>query len=324
MFIRNSTGREIICRRGDAELPSRGLSVRFANVMSYDCYHQGESSLQVEPEATCPVELRRALDATAWDGTSVTAVGSVRPPEQGLLMRQVALRVGAVARTLVARGPRHWVRRGQEWEPSAPAAWQPLSMCWTAAFGGSVQLDAGKDETSGLPRPAFTAMHPQNPDGKGFTPHDRPEGVELPRLELLEDQLTRFGDLPLPGCFAPLEPRLAAMASRPHLRHPLHETSYGSLLSPLHVAPGYVVFPWLAAGTRVELTGLNGALSLSIPAATVRVLASRPRGFGTGVRLRAIHLDADRRQVSCVWQHAFVTERRSLPDLEITLQDRMA
>lgn len=319
MFLHNHTDKPIVCRRGDVEVPDRGISLRFANVLSFDCYRSDGARWILDSSASCPVPLRRVLQAAAWDGTSLTAHGTVATPIHGQRTRAVRIQAGSVSRTLIATGPRSWLRQGRDYVPGPPAGWQPMTLCWSFAFGGSVEMPAGKDPHSGLPHPAFTAVHPQNPLGKGFTPHPTPDGTEPPRLELADEPLKRFGDLPLPGCFAPLGVELAGMAMRPHEHHPLRNTSHASMLGPAHVAPGYLVLRWQPPGTPIELTGVVRPLSFVIPTATVRI-EPRSRGNGkSGVRLRALHLDADDQTVTCIWQHALVTENRPLPDIDVAL-----
>jgi len=317
MFVRNPTDREIVCKRDHIDFEKHGVSLRFANVMTVDCYRLVNRSWRLATELPVPQALHACFNATAWDGTSVTASGAIAAPPRGKLAQRVGLRVGEIQRTLVARAARRWLRQRDKLVLGTDEEWQPMALDWSQAFGGSVEMPAGKDPISGLPRPAFVGMHPQNPIGKGFAPEDRAEGLELPRLELLEDQLTRFGELPIPGCFAACGGRLSGLTARIPEKHPLAMGSYRSLLAPHHVAPAFLIMPWLATGTQVHLNGVETELRFELPTSTLKVRARSKHPVRQGTRLRAINLDADAQSVTCVWQHAVVTKRATLPDLEI-------
>lgn len=276
---------------------------------------------ELEPhDGQPPAPLRRMLDTPVLAGLSVTVAGTIAPPASGSLARRVALDAGGQRRELVARGRRYWTTKGGSIVPSSPGEWETLTMDWGEAFGGGHEVRAKIDTTTGLPAPSHRARHPANPDGKGFyVDRDLAVGGEVPRLELLEQQLQRLGDYPFPGCFAPTPPGSALQApyGSGTERPPPDELRLAHLtILSQHVAPCFLVLDQLGPAHEVRTFGMLRDSSFAIPYPSSAVVAKgRARGERTGARLRAVHVDADRRTVSLVWQHTVLGGARDLPDL---------
>ncbi len=317
MFVHDRTGSKLTCRRADLPAPEGEPPRRFAVLMSCEAYDARSGAHAAGAEA--PPALAPALGAPVWEGTAVSVAGEVLPPGRGALARRVTLRVGSVERTLVGRGTRRWVRtRDGSLAPSAPEAWEPLDMSWAEALGGTEPVPAQRDAATGLPSPAYVAHHPQNFDGKGFVFREADAvGRELPRLELLEDQQASPAQPALPGCFAPCTPRQPGMGVVPTS----HPSSLGALKTELvvpYTAPGYLVFPWLAPGTRVATSGMTSDVVAEVAGPRIELRSRRPEsGAQYGVRLRAVHVDTHRGITFLVWQHTVLAAGRGLPDLEV-------
>lgn len=320
MFAINHTGEGIVCRHGEVGRAGEWPALRYATFMTSETYsRRADGKWERLPGEVLPGILQLAVDAPAWDGTSVTASGWIRPPERNHEARRVALTVGDREVVVVARGERRWVGRGGQLSIGPAAAWTPLRMQWEEAFGGTFDVPAGREERTGFPCPAFVGRHPQNPRGKGFYRSARDaEGKALPRLELLENQLSHFGELPTPGGFAPVPPECVGLSIRLPDSHPLASGSRHSVVAAHHLAPAYQILSWQPPGTRIVSRGFDSDFELVIPDPRVRVRPRRPtRKLRVGTRARLIHVDADSPRATVVWQHAAVTEREELPDLEI-------
>lgn len=319
MFVKNRTDIAVVCRRGELPAIEARAQQRFAAVMTTEAFKLGAGgALEPLPSEELPKELKAAAEAPLWDGTSVTLSGAIRAPERATLARRVELRVGGITRTIVARGRRVWTSSGTTLVPSRPGPWEPLAMRWEEAFGGKHPMAAGRDEATGLPAPEYTAMHPMNPIGKGFFMRARlAEGQEVARLELLEDQIQRFGQPVVPGCFAPCGPEVTGVRL-PLDGHASASGAYMTVLCAVHAAPAYLIFAWLVPGTEIEVRGMERDVRLSVVRSGARLRARRPgSGAKYGARLRAAHVDADRGVVFFVWQHLVLTDRPTLPDFEV-------
>lgn len=325
MFIKNKSQASFVCRR--AELPKTGDAPpqRFAAIQIADAYRfVGPDRLEPATKPA-PDAIEPACAAPLWHGTSITVVGEVRPPEHGALARRVELRAGDFTRTLVARGARKW-QRGTSGglSPSKPAPWEPLSMTWSEAFGGRVEVAAHRDPRSGLPVPKHLLLQPHNHDGKGFVLADADAlDQELPRLELLEDQLTHPTHQPLPGCFAPRGAGQAALAWVQG-SHPSLTGAVSSPIAPSLTAPGYLVFDWMKPGATIAVSGMARDMAFTVRASRCALKASRDgRGARYGMRLRAVHIDANEGMVWLVWQHLVLAAGPRLPDVDVVMAEEV-
>lgn len=332
MFVYNRTDHHVVCKRGELH-PRDAGRLCMAAFMSTEVHRPSDADRgaqegasgrhpngwEWDPTADVPSAVERARTAPAWIGTSVTVSGFIRMPERGALARRVRVRVGGRSCELVARGRRHWIRDRHALVPSAPASWEPLTMSWTEAFGGGHDVPAGREATAGLPYPAHHAAHPTNPSGKGFfTSAEHALDKEVPRIELLDDQLIAFGQMPIPGCFGPCDARGAGLRLPLPKGHPLAPQGYASPLAMAHSAPAYMIFPWQAEGTAWEVEGFEGDARGLIPSPQIVVRAHRRAGRARyGARLRALHIDTNTKSMCVVWQHLVLTPARALPDIEI-------
>ena len=315
MFLRTKIP-NVVVRRGQVAITPGGPESAFAAVMVHEAWELGATGVWRPSDAGPPAELSRALNAPLWNGTAATVSGVVSPPERGKRFRLVEWRVGETTHSLVARAQRSWVRLGGGLVPGPEQRWEDLTLSWTEAFGGSYSLQARKDPLSGLPSPAYRPAHPLNPLGKGFRlASDAQEGVALPRLELLQEQLSTPTALPTPGCFAPLPIVCAGMGAAPQAAA---DVLLGKdQLTDKSLAPHYLWQDWLKAGARLECHGLGPTLAACVqPPRSAIGWASRRRNARLGTRLRAAHLDAAARVFHQVFQHLVVAEG-SVPDLRL-------
>lgn len=125
----------------------------------------------------------------------------------------VRLQVGSVIRELVVTGDRHWIERGSEARIGPAEPFTEMTLDWSRAFGGTVEVEI--DEGAFL-----DVSDPRNTLGKGFDHIQRAEGMDavfrcpdgypsflqerpLPNLEDPDDRVTAWDDAPLPVCWAP-------------------------------------------------------------------------------------------------------------------------
>lgn len=317
MFIDNRTPNQIVCKRMSTTTSEGEMAV--AVLMEPAVYRRNMEGWHLDREHHLPSCLDRAVEAPAWDGTSFTASGVIQTPLRGSLVRHVALRAEGYQLQLVARGRRKWIRTGSQLVPGPIEPWEPLEMTWSDAYGGSFELPAGLDPVTGLPHPTVTSGHPTNQMGKGyFISADRAVGNEVPRIELLEDQLASFGQFAIPGCTAPCSGPAMGMTMPLPDKHPLQSHCHRSAFQMYHTAPAYLVLPPLAAGSRVSTKGFEGDLDFLVPTPRVKPRAKRGRAKARyGTRLRAVHLDTSRQCAIVIWQHVVVCSGSRIPDLEI-------
>lgn len=329
MFVRNGTPLPVCLKRmsmpEDLRVaprspfeppPTDRKELHFATLTSVECYRL-ESGRWAATPATVPDELRSAFECGLTHGASVTVSGHVQGSSKGQLATRVRATVHQSTVELVCRGPRSWRRMADGSFVTTPlSSFDPFPLDWSLAFGGTVRVPAGIDEFSRLPRPAFEARHPLNPLGRGhIVEHARAEGVELPRIELLGDQVRTPEDQPIPGGLGICPPSAALRwVMTPDPRMQLGRESHRSPFFPLHVAPFYLVFDELSPGTAVTLEGMRaGNLTFTIPPPRAVVSWRGAPPSKTGTRLRTLHLDADAGVATLLVQHAIVLPGTKFP-----------
>jgi hypothetical protein len=326
VFVHNETKLRASLKKGAIERPERPLGEDpfndpgtptlervFATVAVHERFRWERGRLI--PEAgPLPKELDAAFEAPLTNGTSVTVAGVVDGSTRGMLARRVRLGVGEESLDLVCRGPRQWMRSGQRLVPSEPAPFEPFALDWKHAYGGVLSLPPGRDPRSGLPHPAGELPHPMNPAGVGYAPYGSiREGVPLPRVELLHDQMVSPEDSPIPGGVTPC-------SDLPNMRwripyDPRTQLSRSCHRSPFfihHPAPFYLVFDALRLDAVVTLTGLRGGdVSFTVPPSRSRVRwDGLSGGSAVGTRIRALHVDVDQSAAHVVVQHTVATRNR--------------
>lgn len=125
----------------------------------------------------------------------------------------VRLQVDRIARRLVVSGDRIWIGRGAGARIGPAHPFTEMTLDWSRAFGGSVEIEI--DEGAFL-----DVADPRNTLGKGFDHLERAEGMDavfrcpegypsflkgrpLPNLEDPDDRVQSWEDAPLPVCWAP-------------------------------------------------------------------------------------------------------------------------
>lgn len=139
--------------------------------------------------------LREAELVTEHPGTDVTLLGTAYSPEaKAVKTLDVALRVGAVSRTLRVFGDRTWRSDGESVSASEPAAWTRMPIQYERAFGGADPEDI-------TPR----ASEPRNPIGVGFGSQARQLiGTPLPNIEDPLQPISSWESRPPPVGFGPI------------------------------------------------------------------------------------------------------------------------
>lgn len=298
-----------------AQPPEPERTRRFATLSVHEAYRIERGAL-VAATAALPSELELTFQATATNGTSVTAAGLVHGTLRGELARRIRLGVGAESVELVCRSPRTWVRTVAGFAPSQPQPFEPFALGWEHSFGGAVHTPPGIDERTRLPHPGYSSADLYNPGGIGFLTHEREaEGKPLPRIEHLGDQLMHPLARPIPGNIAAC-PELVSMRWRNPVdaRTDLGRTCHHSPFVGYHAGPLHCIFDDVRAGTSVAIEGLlSGTIQFAVPRPRSFVKwDSRGRG-ASGTRIRAVHVDAEAGVIHLLVQHAILMPGEALP-----------
>lgn len=324
MFVHNETPLQARLKRGAIQRPKLPLEEDFAavhdspdelclaSVTIHERYVYDGVRLRPAP-GEFPPELNSAFDAPLTNGTSVTATGIVDGSTSAVLARRVRLLVGPDLVEVVCRGPRWWRTVRGQIVPSEPPSFAPFKLGWEHSMGGTFTLPPGPDPETGLPQPGGELPHPMNPKGVGYAPMGRyVEGMPLPRVELLGDQLSAVGQEPIPGGLAPAGDLPGMRWRIPYdARTQLPRSSHTSPFFIHHSAPFYLVFDRVVPGTRVEVAGFaRGEVQWEIPLPRAQVRWTGAVDGATGTRLRAVHLDLEESALHVLVQHTIVTRTR--------------
>jgi hypothetical protein len=324
MFIRNKTTLDVHLAHGHV---TDDLAVA-AVVVSLDLALAPGEQLAPLPTPLPPAEddpPRDTLRVPLWAGVSVTASGHAMGPARAPFVCPVLFRIGAAERRLIVFGDRRWERRnGGALQPSAPVPFDRIPLGFERAFGGGYDLPPGLLPGTDLPHPGLRVAYPLNARGVGYYPNEQiAAGSPLPNVERPDQLLRRWNDTPEPAGFTPCRD-LAAWRMKKQSAGKVQQS--GALGSPAeafdgalrlyHHAPPPLVFDDVPQGTPVELSGL-GALPIwfVVPPAPARVTARTGKASASiSPRLRALHVDADRRAVRAVFGHAFRYDPQRAPD----------
>ena len=155
----------------------------------------GDASLRLDPA----FEVIMLGQAHASEGQATTEM-------------KVSLGVGDEYRELDVSGDRQWRGEGEGASLSAAEKFKSMPLTWDRAFGGTQQVE--------IDREAYLDVSwPYNTMGKGFDhisqarelgvafsspdPYPRFEAIrELPNIESPDERVQRWGDTPLPVCWA--------------------------------------------------------------------------------------------------------------------------
>lgn len=244
-----------------------------------------------------------------WEGTSVTAAGSVLGRLQAPAVARVDLHVGIETRTLLVFGERRWLRNAGKLARGVPAPFEEVPLSWSLAFGGSYELAPGLDPVSRRPHPGGRVPHPLNPGGMGFYKDERAaEGQPLPAIEWREGGITTWSDQPRPAGLAPCPDLVGLRApTAPPVESGDPEWHLRTVLRSLHHAPGELVFADLPPGTPIRLAGVGASpVSFEIPPSPVRVATVRGKSTeAAGFRVRSVHVSRGDGAVLVDYAHAF-------------------
>jgi hypothetical protein len=322
MFIRNKTSLDIRLAKGHVtdELAVAALVVRRA----YRVEGDGLAPIEELP-APLPSDPPDTSIHPVWEGVSVTAAGHARGPKAPPFVRLIELRVGSVVRRLSVLGDRVWEQGGGALVRSEARPFDAIELSFARAFGGSYEVPPGL--LGDLPHPGFTVRHRRNPGGVGLYPDAaRALGALLPNIERPDQLLNRWNDDPLPGGFSPcadltgwrleseMQPKVRAHLARGGAAADFVSEPPSFRL--LQHAPPDLVFDDLPVGTRIELSGLgDGPVRFVVPPCPCGAKVQGPKALvEVAPRLRAVHVDADRRILITVHDLAFRYDPCSAPD----------
>lgn len=307
MFVQNKTASRVRLARGDV---SEDLCVGAVTLRAeYRLTENGlipwegeRAALDTDPPASVG-------DEPLWEGTSVTAAGSVLGRLRAPAVVRVDLQVGPETRTLLVFGERRWLRNAGKLARGVPAPFDEIPLSWSRAFGGSYELAPGLDPHTRRPHPGGLVPHPLNPSGTGFYRDERAaEGQPLPSIEWRDAGIATWSDQPRPAGLAPCPELLGLRApDGPPAGPEDPEWHLRTALRFLHHAPGELVFSDLAPGTPVRLSGVGeSSIAFEIPGSPVAVATVRGKSVETvGFRVRSVHISRPDGAVLVDFAHAF-------------------
>jgi hypothetical protein len=162
-----------------------------------------------------------------------------------------------------------------------------------------------------------------NPEGKGYYSElERARGAPLPNIERPEQLIRQWSDFPDPAGFTPC-PELSALRMRDACEASVsdegewltRDVPVSLCLRLQHHAPPDLLLNDVPTGAPFELTGLGqGPIRVSVPGCSVRATVRAKRGeVAVAPKLRAIHLDADKRILRAVHDFSFRYDPRTPP-----------
>lgn len=326
MYVRNRTTLAAALSRG-AFVDDLFLGVVTITTV-YSATPSGLTLLETAP-APAPTDPPDMTRHVVVRGCSVTAAGTVYGPSAPPFVKIVTFKIGAETRRLAVFGERRWKPDlFGELGPTEPQRFDAVPLSFDSAFGGAFVLPPGVFPGTDLPHPGGKVPYPLNDHGIGFySDKESATGGRLPLVELADQPITKWTDRPLPGGFTPcpelpplrhyrlkLSPPPARPGDRPSPEAIDAVTIEGMLLS-IHHAPGYLVFDAVPAGTPIELQGAGKEpirFELPAPPARVQTRREKERKDLTPVA-RSVHVDADRRTVSCVHAYEFSYTEATAP-----------
>ena len=318
MFIRNKTTLDVQLARGHVsdELAVAAVMVFVDARTSPPAIGSRRSRRRCRrPRATRP---RDRLRVPLWVGVSVTASGHVAGPARAPFVCPGALprRRGAAAGRRARRSALGARRRRGPPAPSAPARFDRMRFAFDRAFGGGYDLPPGLLPGDRSPPTRAARRLPAQPGRRRVTTRARrPPPARPCRTSSAPMRCCGGGsDAPEPAGFAPcpdlvawrMKDEQAAAAQRgASLANPAGV--FQGVLRMSHHAPPSLLFDDVPEGTPIVLSGLGErAIRFACPA--VARAGYRPHGQVSASirpRLRALHVDADRRAVRAVFGHAF-------------------
>lgn len=311
MLLRNRTPYDPVLPRGQLNAETH-IATPIARV-TFRCGRHG-LSLWDGPRPTKPSDPPLSGSHILWEGTSITATGTViRPGIRGLAAR-VDLQVGAMTKSLLVLGDRRWVKNAGKLVPSLAEPWETLPLSWDLAFGGSFDISPGPFGPQRLPHPGGRVAYAFNPHGRGFCLDERKaEGTLLPNIEALGSPLRHPLEQPFPAGLGPC-PHLPALRAPTDIRGEAQDFMSPNMLRKslrfLHSAAGDQIVSHFPEGASIQLRGLGrGPMAFSVPPCPFRVGVRRGRTTTEPpIRIRDVHLDADDGAVLVTYAAPFAYE----------------
>lgn len=277
-----------------------------------------------EPLPSHPTDPPDPSRIALWFGASVTAAGEVYGPTAAPFARWATFTVGSAVARLRVSGERRWRRTIlSELAASDPLPFERITLSFTRAFGGSIDVPPGLFPGTDLPFPGGRLGYATNPDGIGFhLDQAAAAGSLLPSFELANQLISKWDDRPEPGGFSscPELPGLRLSPPRPSARitkPPEPQVGVGGAedldhaitqgFRALHHAPGYLLFDELKPGTPIQLEGVGRrTIRFEAPAPPARVAVHRGRRTDDALpELRSVHVNAEQETVSCHYGYMF-------------------
>lgn len=214
-------------------------------------------------------------------GVDVWVLGHARP-ERPCAAMTVELSVGDELRTLLVVGDRTWRRDGT---PTEPMPFETMPITYSRAYGGRIVRDD------------VEAIHPLNPDGRGFAPTARSSaGLPLPNVEWPDDRVHVWSDRSEVAGWAALGATSPLQLSRAVRVEPSAPLGYRITRALFSCAHPRLVFTSVDPGTPVRLVGMGpqGALRFVVPNQRLRaVVELGRRSHRLDLRLDTIGVLAD-------------------------------
>jgi hypothetical protein len=196
------------------------------------------------------VPVKPACDLAVFGSAHACPAGSTAS------VLEVAVEVGAFARSLRVSGDRHWKRSVWGLEPSEPAPFASMPLSYDRAYGGAA-LHVGK----------VKAPYHDNPLGRGYVHlKEHVDGSPLPNVEEGDQLVTSWEDRPLPAGLASL-PRHSALRGTRGMVVDFEAQTTKLRPEAFSFAHPRMSLPAYPSGERMTLRGMHpgGVLSFVLP-----------------------------------------------------------
>ncbi|MES2675168.1 MAG: DUF2169 domain-containing protein [Pseudomonadota bacterium] len=234
--------------------------------------------------------------------TDVVVNGHAYAPRDNCAELDVGIQIDNLRIIRRVVGDRFWVRSLLDWEMTQPKTFDLMPLNYEHAFGGSY-LDSQQQLLD-----CFAA----NPLGKGCVFTEEPnEGQPLPNLELPQQLIEQWTDLPLPAALGFLgndwQPRMTYQGtydeSWRRSRAPLLPEDFDERF--FNAAPNDLQIPHLRGGEQITLARLtpNGNLTFQIPKWKLKTcFVAKGKAVDIFPVLDTLVIEPDKMQAQLTWR----------------------